>query len=196
MAEREPYEEAEQRKYSILEKEFVESVLERAKEYLMQDDSFEPAIFLQFENQDRATIVLKGFPNSAAGRQACVASIGRSMKRAGKRIEEALFVSESWFVSRKKQEQFSPNLRPSEHPNRKEAIIIVGRNANRTGQTFVIQPFNRDIELLPVFIDKEIEEYNVPAGNNGVRGDGLVDYLFPPKIFSEQSGEKWDVMII
>jgi len=196
MAEREPPKEANPEAESILEREFVESVLDRAKEYLMQDDSFEPAIFLQFENQDRATIVLKGFPNSVAGRQACVASIGRSMHRAGKRIEEALFVSESWFVSRKKPEQFSPDVRPSQHPNRKEGIIIVGRNADRMRQTFVIQPFNRDIELLPVFIDKEVEEYNTPVGNNGLRGDGLVDYLFPPKIFSVQSGEKWDVIII
>lgn len=72
------------------------------------------------------------------------AAIGRSFLAAGKRIVEARFLSETWYVDAEKDERLTFEIAPSKHPKRREAITIVGRDAPRTRYSMVIQPFVRD----------------------------------------------------
>ena len=74
--------------------------------------------------------------------------------------------------------QRDPNIPPSQHPQRKEAIAIMGRNRKRSRLTHVLQPFHRDEQNQPVFDEVAIAEYNVPAEQTP-QAFGLVDYLFP-----------------
>lgn len=97
---------------------------------------------------------------------------------AGKRVQEALFLSETWYVAAEPDSKLDVEIRPSEHPRRREAISIVGRDSLSSRFTFVVQVFHRDSVKRLVFDPREVEEYNVDAGA-GMDAVGILDALFP-----------------
>ncbi len=72
-----------------------------------------------------------------------------------------------------------PDPGPSQHPERKDAIVIVGRDAARTRYALVIQPFRRVREHRPRFGEIEVAEYIVPTRETNTQAEGLIDSLFP-----------------
>ena len=189
MIEREPRTEANDTRESILAKEIVETILRGAQENLRRDGSASPVLFLRLESGEKGAIAL-ALPETPSAKAAHFNPMGQVFQRVGIRIHEALFVSESWYVSAKKDKGIAIDVRPSQHPDRKEAIVIVGRNAKRTRHTVVIQPFSRDIELMPVFEEITIAEFNKrPEDLKSLPPTGLLDYLFPiPLSFGHGSG--------
>jgi hypothetical protein len=68
-------------------------------------------------------------------------------------------------------------LPPSCHPQRQEAIVIVGRNAPASRYSLLVQPFGRDDEGKPVWRRLAVARYDVPM-DEGYQPGGLLDYLF------------------
>ena len=162
---------------SILAKAFVETVLTTAKGTLEKDGYVLPVLFLQFANGERGIFLLKELPDTTDEKQAYFTALGLFVRSARGGIREAVFVSEAWYVGLE-DEGADLEVAPSRHPDRQEAIVLVGRDAGGTHQTFAIQPFARDRQNQPVIGQRKMEEYNAPA-DEGSRAVGLIDHLFP-----------------
>lgn len=160
---------------SILAPEFVETVLTAAKENLNRDGYLSPVLFLHLEGGGRVMFSLR-LPETPEEKQAYFAGIGLATYQAGQRIQEAVFVSEAWYVD-VSEEGTVPDIAPSQHPKRREAITIVGRNADKSRISFVIQPFSRDSQNQPLWEEMPLARYNV-ATDEDVHPVGLIDYLF------------------
>lgn len=164
---------------SILSQEFVEGILKQAKENLQNDGTLVPMLFLRFKEGEGGMMPLD-LPDTHAERKMYFTAIGRSFLAEGKNLDEALFLSETWYVEAEKDERLTLDVAPSEHPRRREAITIVGRDAPRTRYTMVIQTFGRDRHHQPVFGPPTLADYNV-FGTPTSGPVGLLDHLFPKR---------------
>ena len=161
---------------SILAQEFVETVLQAARMNLERDGALHPVLFLQLESREQMVMLLKEFPDTVEERQEYFTALGIALSHTGRRIDEAVFVSEAWYVEMGEgRTEF--DVAPSRHPQRREAIVVMGRDAKRTRLTHVLQPFHRGDQNQPVFDQRPMEEYDIPA-DGFPQAVGLVDYLF------------------
>jgi hypothetical protein len=167
------------RQASILTRDFVRGILRGAQQNLVHDGGLAPVLFLRLDNDERGMLALDR-PPTHDEKVKYFAGLAFVIEHAGRRIHEVLFVSESWYVSKEEGRELSTEIRPSQHPDRKEAIVLVGRDAKGTCQAFLVQPFTRDIHNRPVLGDVEVEEYHGPESQADTRATGLVDYLFRP----------------
>lgn len=175
MVERGPKEEEGKQSESILAQKLVEPILATAQENLKKDDHLVPVLFLHPESGERAVLTLR-LPGTSEERQAYFAFLGSSIRLAGQKIHEALFVSEAWYVEAKEGE-VALDMVPSQHVERCEVICIQGRNADRTRLTVLLQPFSRDSQNQPVFEPVILAQHNTPA-DTGYQATGLIDHLF------------------
>ena len=161
---------------SILGQEFVETVLTAARLNLERDGALHPVLFLQLESREQMVMLLKEFPDTVGERQEYFTALGMALSHTGRRIDEAVFVSEAWYVGMEEgRTEF--DVAPSQHPQRREAIVVMGRDAKRTRLTHVLQPFQRGDQNQPIFDQRVMEEYNIPA-DGFPQVVGLVDHLF------------------
>ncbi len=161
---------------SILAQPFVETVLQAARVNLERDGALHPVLFLQLESSEQMVMLLKEFPDTVEERQEYFTALGMALPHTGRRIDEAVFVSEAWYVGMEEgRTEF--DVAPSQHPQRREAIVVMGRDAARTRLTHVLQPFHRGDQNQPIFDQRAMEEYNIPA-DQFPQAVGLVDYLF------------------
>lgn len=164
---------------SILERSFVEHILFGAQENLRRDGALAPVLF--FRSQDNVLGILPlALPETTEEKYAYFGLLGVGLIAAGKEAQEALFLSETWYLAAKPGLQLEEEIRPREHPQRREAITIVGRDRLRSHFTFVVQLFHRDARNRFVFGAKEVEEYNIRAAE-GIEAVGLLDALFPTR---------------
>lgn len=161
---------------SILAQAFVEGILGQARQNLKKDGALSPMLFLRFKEGEGGIMPLD-LPDTHEQRAALFAAIGTSFLSGGKMIEEALFLSETWYVETDEERRLSLDVAPSKHPKRREAITIVGRDAPRTRYTIVIQVFGRDRHQQPVFESPVVADYNV-FGSPTSGPVGLLDHLF------------------
>jgi hypothetical protein len=177
MGERQRGKERPQEGESILAQEFVEPILTVTKEFLRHHNHLGPALFLRMEDGEQGVIPLAYLDGlkTIEQRREYFASLGLSLRLAGDRIREALFVSEVWYVEPKEFKTL--DVAPSQHPSRKEGISIVGRNSKGTRFTKVLQPFSRDKNNKPIFGPLKDAKYNVPLDDE-TRPSGLMDRLF------------------
>src|SRR5581483_4268581 len=142
---------------SILTQAFVEDILEQARQTLKRDGALTPILFLRFQDRTGG-ILLLDLPETHGARAAHFAAIGQAFLAMGKILDEVLFLSETWYVMGDQNERLSLDVAPSQHPKRREAITILGRDAPRTRYTMVMQPFGRDRYNQPVFDEPAIGE--------------------------------------
>src|SRR5215207_9555236 len=83
---------------SILGKNFVEAVLEVAEANLHRDGSLMPVLFLQ-PHEDKLRILPLDLPPTTEEKYAYFRIIGLAVIATGKRLDEAVFLSETWYVS-------------------------------------------------------------------------------------------------
>lgn len=162
---------------SILGKDFVDVVLGAAQLNLAKDGELVPALFLRTQDDEQVVVVLENFPADSDSKQLYLTALGLALDSTGRHVAEALFLSEVWYVEAERGQR-GPTVPPRQHPQRKEAIAIMGRNRQRSRLTHVLQPFQRDAQNQPVFAKEVLAEYNIPADNTP-QAFGLVDYLFP-----------------
>lgn len=180
MGERESKKESHPEEKSILAQGFVETILAGAKAYLQENGELHSALLLLHLNLGELAAIQPALPGTAEERQNYFSALGLSIRLAGQRIQEALFVSEVWYVQPEDGVK-SLDVAPSQHQNRREAIAIMGRDAPGKRFTIVLQPFARDAQNQPVFEPMASEEYNV-SSEDGHHSVGLIDHLFkfPP----------------
>jgi hypothetical protein len=160
---------------SILAEAFGARILRLARHNLEQDGVLAPALFVKQPSHAPLLVGLK-LPAEPAERQRYFLRLGHSLQRQGQRVVEAVLLMESWFVQ-SQPGRLDLSVRPSQHPARQEAIVLIGRNADHSRVTQVIQPFRRDSEQRLAWESCPQAVYDQPAGQ-GPRASGLLDYLF------------------
>lgn len=163
--------------WSILGQQFVEFILEGARHNLQKDGSLAPMLFFEFKNGEQGILPLT-LPATVEERQDYFRAIGISLSAAGKAIDQALFLCETWYVESEEGKRLALDVPPRRHPNRRQAITVMGRDAERTRYTAVIQLFHRDRQQRPVFEPITQADYDafITPGTGPV---GLIDHLFP-----------------
>ncbi len=117
-----------------------------------------------------------GLPNTPEQKRVYFAQLGAHYGRHGQLIRAAVLVVESWLVE-SEEPPSAFRMRPSRHPGRQEALVLIGRDAPDTRSTQVIQPFTRDPRNKPVWSKPITAIYDEPA-TPGNRTQGLLDELF------------------
>ena len=176
MVERGNGKEPKQNQESILTRDMIEFILEGARENLSAHGSLLATLFMRLDNGER-TITPLSLPRTPVEKQVYFTLLGLSIRKTGREIHEAVMVSEAWYVAPNKDEQ--TDIAPSKHPDRKEAINLVGRDALGLRQVFAIQPFQRDKENRPVFESFELHNLDEDEDQN-FYSTSLLDHLFPP----------------
>lgn len=117
---------------------------------------------------------LADLPADAAQRALYFAALGAQLKREIGDIEAAIFLNEAWWTPVAAGQPIG-NVTPSQHPDRCEAILLVGRNADNSHHSLLLQPFTRDRLQNPVWSKTRLESYGQPGQLKAV---GLLDLLF------------------
>jgi len=161
---------------SILTRTFVKSALQTVRLFLEGNGDLAPLLFVNYASgkDDRIRMTM---PDSYEQKRDAFTALGEHLRNTDGPISEALLIMEGWFVKDWKAES-ARNVPPSQHPNRQEAIVLVGRNAKNSRQTSVVQPFTRNGDNRPEWDKHPIASYNQPV-QPGNRAEGLLDYLFP-----------------
>jgi hypothetical protein len=161
---------------SLLTKEMTERWLKAACENFERAGFLFPVLFLDVTEKGRIIHMLTELPNTPEQKQAYFAKIGAQYWHQGQLIREAVLLMESWMVL----VQESPGafrMQPSQHPNRKEVLVLIGRDAANTRSTKVIQSFTREPTNKLTWSKPMITVYNEPVKQEN-RVQGLLDDLF------------------
>ena len=160
---------------SLLSKEVVGEILDDARRIIATSGNLQPTLFVQLDNGERGIVPLS-LPETHPEKRIYISLLGMSFLNTGHTIREAILVSEAWIVTQSEVQELG--VAPSQHPNRKEAITLVGRDAHNSSLVFAIQPFQRDDHNQLVFEDMEIEHFS-DTPNPQFCTTGLLDHLFP-----------------
>ena len=161
---------------SILDDTAFQETLERAKENLKRNGAVAPVIILLTDKGERILVQID-LPGSAYERQKQLTNLGFLLAGKGIVVDEAVMIIETWIVSSKAEKDLLKVV-PSQHPQRKEAIVLVGRNASKSRSGMLIQPFTRGIKGEPVW--EKVEAF-MPKGSPKTSDgnfQGLIDYMF------------------
>ena len=176
MPERGNGSEPDQKNESILTRDFVETILHGARENLAAHGSLIATLFLKLNTGERAVLPLQ-MPETPEEKQMYFTLVGLSARDHGQEIHEAILVSESWYVAPTNGQYLETP--PGEHPERKEAITLAGRDSLGLRYVFAIQPFHRDAGNQPVFKKFDLHQFGDDIDKN-LYSTGLLDYLFAP----------------
>lgn len=98
--------------------------------------------------------------------------LGQKLRAEKGSIKEAVLIVETWIVKTTYPDW--DKLAPSEHPAREEAIVIVGRNEDKSCSIIAMQPFSRDKKERPIWQEPIISI----SGEGGYSYEGVLDDLF------------------
>ena len=176
MVERGPENHPANKPETILSRDFVDAIMLGARENLAAQGSLDTTLFLRLDNGEQGMVPLS-LPPTHDEKRLYFTFLGLSIMESGRQIQEAVLVSESWYVEAP-QDAPIPSKSPGEHPDRKEAITLMGRDASAQHFVFAIQPFHRDSQDDPVFEPLAIEQFDAQP-DRGYFATGLLDNLFP-----------------
>jgi len=165
-----------QNRESILSRDIVETILQGARENLTTHGSLVATLFLKLDDGERAILPLS-MPKTPEEKQLYFTWLGLSARENGHDIHEAILISESWYVA--PSDGKYPGMPPSEHPNRKEAITLAGRDSLGMTYIFAIQPYHRGESNQPIFEELDLHQFGEDIDKN-LYSTGLLDFLFPP----------------
>ena len=178
MVERGPRNEPLRNSETILTEDFVKQILHDARDHLRKFGGLPTTIFALLDNGDHVLFPLF-IPETHEEKCAYFGLLGFSIQDSDRQVQEAILVAESWYVG--KPEKDDLKVAPSEHPERKEAITLVGRDATESRSVFAIQPFSRDAQNKPVFEPLVLDQFDGSAPTE-YYSTGLLDYLFFPAV--------------
>jgi len=161
---------------SILSRDVVETILQGARENLAAHASLVATLFLNLNDGQRAIIPLS-MPETPEEKQMYFTMLGLSVRETGRTIHEAILISESWYIAPNDGQY--PDAPPSEHPDRKEAITLAGRDFPGLHYVFAIQPFHRNERDQPIFEELDLQHFGEDIDKK-LYSTGLLDFLFTP----------------
>jgi hypothetical protein len=176
MVERGNGNEPVQEQETILSSEMVETILQSARHHLHKYGSVIATLFVKLDHDERAVIPL-AIPETHEEKQMYFTLLGVTISEEGRQLQEAILLSESWVLAPIDRE--FPEVSPHQHPGRKEAITLAGRDASGLHYVFAIQPFHRNEQNQPVFEELDLQHFGEDIDKN-LYSTGLLDYLFPP----------------
>jgi hypothetical protein len=147
--------------------EQVNSLKEKAKEFLLTDGEVEPVVFAFLQNGNVMVCDMKFEDNEE--KKAKFNALGELLKANG--ANACVTVFEAWYLPKEKIENQNEVIPPSEHPGREEAILVMGRTPDRIYSVCV--PFSRNGKMI------QFGEEVVGDTNDGHRvEDNLLKGLF------------------
>ena len=159
---------------SIIEKPFVEKMLAAARCSYERDGALVPVLFMKFAGE-KSTLMPLDLPQTPEARYRYFQALGHSFRKSGKVLTEALLIMEGWYVAVDAQSDLL--ARPSAHPKRRSAVIVIGRNAAKTAHTSVVQVAPDTTQLPLVWPAPALAAYG-SAGPVNPTPVGLLDALF------------------
>ena len=175
MVERGPTIEPARESTTILSRGFVDVIMHGARENLADQGCLGTSLFVLFDDGERSVIPLS-LPPTHEEKRMYFTFLGLSLLETGRQFNEAILVAESWIVETSESDS-PPHVAPSQHPQRKEAITLAGRDRLAQKFVFAIQPFHRDTENQPVFEPCLLEQFEEEPNRNHY-STGLLDNLF------------------
>ncbi len=177
MVERGPRTEPLRNSETILTEDFVKQILHDARMHLGEFGGLPTTLFVLLDNNDHVLIPL-AIPDNHEEKYAYFGLLGFSIQDSDRQVQEAILVAESWYVG-KPEIDMHLDVAPSQHPDRKEAITLVGRDYTGSKSAYAIQPFSRDAKNKLVFEPLEIDQFDGSPPTEHY-STGLLDYLFFP----------------
>ena len=165
---------------SILGEKYIEPILNIARQNLETTGYLETMVFAKLTSNKVMPVGMMDLPASLNAKQMLMNILGDKLREDGSDIMEAVVLTESWYTDAIKN-QAALKYPPSQHPGGQEAIAIIGRNAENTRNTTVIQPYTYNANNYPVWEKISVADYNQPADESSVQAVGLLDYLFDPR---------------
>lgn len=159
---------------SILNKSFIDGILETARQDLERDGNLLSVIFLKFDN-NQVCVVGINMPGTSEERRVAIHAIQQKMAAQGL-IQEAVMMVDTWYVAGQ-DDTGGLSRMPSQHPRRQEAIVIVGRNAANNRSSSVLQPYSHNQTGGLRWHKLAIAQYNQPS-DEAIQVMGLLDDLF------------------
>lgn len=144
----------------------IEQVSEQAREVLLEDGYHVPTVVLEKE-QGINIIQMVNFGETAEERS-------QEMHKAGwlfaetcedDTLQQAFLITEGWLVKPEKDKEFSP---PSQHPNRKEVLVIAGvtvKNKQLAQQLRIHEMHRAEDGTLASVSDENFSEPDITADN-------------------------------
>lgn len=162
---------------TILSKEHITQNLEVVKSIMENEGRLEPVVFIKLSNGNKIVTSLDTISKTSDSdlKMFYLKLLKKAIvNKHNAEIEEAVMLLETWFVTAKDNNYLSSM--PSQHPERKEAIVICGRNKDKSKISFVLQPFEKRGKKIK-WLDKALESYQANKSTS-MGFEGLVDYLF------------------
>ena len=153
---------------SLLTKDLLQDLMITAKKNLEKDGSCLPVLHVLANGK----VLIFGISvNDLIDRRKLFSMIGNKVKEDFGGVDEAVFICESWYYKTDKGKPYEA-IRPSQHPDRMEAVMIMGRDKSGKKQKLIMQPFTK-VKGKYVYHKKDI---------SGKKGDiaGIMDYIFNP----------------
>lgn len=146
---------------SILEKEFVESVLESARETLRAEGALTPALLLQVQSGKDIRLPVS-LENSDDEREFYFATLSKSLEGIAQPITESLLVVTGSYAA--SPESKRRRVRDKQEQKKYPVLSVAGRNRENTRFTCVLQFFRRIQDREFLFGDFIAAEYAVSDG--------------------------------
>lgn len=153
--------------HSLLTQAKVNEVLARAYQLKQRDQVVPPIVLLATNTGKERILPLPEFSADALARQAQFQAIGQKYPDTA----EALFVCDTWMVIMGNAVG-ELDVPPSQHPNRQETLLVVGRNRDKT-KTIVVNQIYTPAGKRFIWQTSEI---STEPGSL----EGLVDFIFDP----------------
>jgi len=163
---------------SVLSQDFIENMLRIAQENLARDGSLLTIVFLKLDD-GRVSFTGIPMPEMYEDRRSVMQNLRQQVRDRGEDIREALVLMHSWFVGGA-DAAGGLHMPPSQHPHRQEAIIAIGRNAEHSRASMVVQPYERKEAGSFVWVAPVVAQYDLPTDESN-QVVGLVDDLFIPQ---------------
>ncbi|MEZ4678234.1 MAG: hypothetical protein R2932_28870 [Caldilineaceae bacterium] len=157
---------------SLLTREHLQSILNIEKGFLSNGESCVPKVLVMLHSGETGIVTIPELGSDSNEKRLMFNALGQKLRAEKGSIKEAVFIAESWMVNASAPD--SNKYAPSEHPAREEAIVVVGRNEDKSYSLIAIQPFGRNKKDKPVWREPIISI----SGEGGYSYEGILDDFF------------------
>lgn len=157
-------------KSSLLSESSILGMLAEGRKNLEKDGSLVPMLFIELSNGQIIMSPLQ-MPDDTATKYRMFQDIGQKIRAQEGASEAALLIVETWYVDAKAAPDATKYM-----PSRQEAIVLMGRNADKTRSAIVLQSFTKDEHDALVWSEPYVTIAD--SASQGLVAKGPLDALF------------------